>query len=129
MKECLANAEVVISGLCNIYTHYITTYEEYQVCILENTSKKHKKGMVFTVHGAPRYISDPKKYASVFFLYPHRSSDMRALPLFLTHTLSRLYIQLYRGLAKAIPHVTLRCLTVICVLNPLSLMKTNFLIK
>lgn len=25
------NTEVVIAGLCNIYTHYITTYEEYQV--------------------------------------------------------------------------------------------------
>ena len=26
-----SNAEVVVAGLCNIYTHYITTYEEYQV--------------------------------------------------------------------------------------------------
>lgn len=25
------NTEVVVAGLCNIYTHYITTYEEYQV--------------------------------------------------------------------------------------------------
>lgn len=23
--------DVVIAGLCNVYTHYITTYEEYQV--------------------------------------------------------------------------------------------------
>ncbi|KAG5262835.1 hypothetical protein AALO_G00279430 [Alosa alosa] len=26
-----SNTEVIIAGLCNIYTHYITTYEEYQV--------------------------------------------------------------------------------------------------
>uniref|UniRef100_A0A672R5G7 Neutral ceramidase n=1 Tax=Sinocyclocheilus grahami TaxID=75366 RepID=A0A672R5G7_SINGR len=31
VKESFANAEVVVAGLCNIYTHYITTYEEYQV--------------------------------------------------------------------------------------------------
>ncbi len=37
VKETFANAEVVVAGLCNIYTHYITTYEEYQVCMLENT--------------------------------------------------------------------------------------------
>ncbi len=37
VKESFANAEVVVAGLCNIYTHYITTYEEYQVCMLENT--------------------------------------------------------------------------------------------
>ncbi|KAB1271338.1 Neutral ceramidase [Camelus dromedarius] len=27
----MPNMTVVISGLCNVYTHYITTYEEYQV--------------------------------------------------------------------------------------------------
>ncbi|XP_006926093.1 neutral ceramidase [Pteropus alecto] len=27
----MKNMTVVISGLCNVYTHYITTYEEYQV--------------------------------------------------------------------------------------------------
>lgn len=27
----MQNMTVVISGLCNVYTHYITTYEEYQV--------------------------------------------------------------------------------------------------
>lgn len=27
----MLNMTVVISGLCNVYTHYITTYEEYQV--------------------------------------------------------------------------------------------------
>lgn len=51
---------VVISGLCNVYTHYIATYEEYQVQRYEAAS---------TIYGP--------------------------------HTLSA-YIQLYRGLAKAI---------------------------
>lgn len=32
------NTEVVIAGLSNAYTHYITTYEEYQV-FMENLSK------------------------------------------------------------------------------------------
>lgn len=27
----MKNVTVVISGLCNVYTHYIATYEEYQV--------------------------------------------------------------------------------------------------
>lgn len=27
------NSEVVIAGLSNVYTHYITTYEEYQVFV------------------------------------------------------------------------------------------------
>ncbi|KFP14884.1 Neutral ceramidase, partial [Egretta garzetta] len=52
--------DVVIAGLCNVYTHYITTYEEYQVQRYEAAS---------TIYGP--------------------------------HTLSA-YIQLYRGLAKAI---------------------------
>ncbi|TRZ18186.1 hypothetical protein HGM15179_008939 [Zosterops borbonicus] len=51
---------VVIAGLCNVYTHYIATYEEYQVQRYEAAS---------TIYGP--------------------------------HTLSA-YIQLYRGLAKAI---------------------------
>ncbi|NWR43650.1 ASAH2 ceramidase, partial [Regulus satrapa] len=51
---------VVIAGLCNVYTHYITTYEEYQAQRYEAAS---------TIYGP--------------------------------HTLSA-YIQLYRGLAKAI---------------------------
>ncbi|NXS32344.1 ASAH2 ceramidase, partial [Pomatostomus ruficeps] len=51
---------VVIAGLCNVYTHYITTYEEYQVQRYEAAS---------TIYGP--------------------------------HTLSA-YIQLFRGLAKAI---------------------------
>ncbi|XP_018616424.1 neutral ceramidase [Scleropages formosus] len=59
-QDSFANAEVVIAGLSNIYTHYITTYEEYQVQRYEGAS---------TIYGP--------------------------------HTLSA-YIQLYRGLAKAI---------------------------
>ncbi|XP_057885406.1 putative neutral ceramidase C [Melospiza georgiana] len=51
---------VVIAGLCNVYTHYIATYEEYQLQRYEAAS---------TIYGP--------------------------------HTLSA-YIQLYRGLAKAI---------------------------
>ncbi|KAM9232993.1 putative neutral ceramidase C [Leptosomus discolor] len=52
--------DVVIAGLCNVYTHYIATYEEYQVQRYEAAS---------TIYGP--------------------------------HTLSA-YIQLYRGLARAI---------------------------
>ncbi|NXS64159.1 ASAH2 ceramidase, partial [Brachypteracias leptosomus] len=52
--------DVVIAGLCNVYTHYITTYEEYQAQRYEAAS---------TIYGP--------------------------------HTLSA-YIQLYRGLARAI---------------------------
>ncbi|KAG5855430.1 hypothetical protein ANANG_G00048980 [Anguilla anguilla] len=55
-----ANTEVVIAGLCNVYTHYITTYEEYQIQRYEAAS---------TIYGP--------------------------------HTLSA-YVQLYRGLARAI---------------------------
>ncbi|KAJ8264394.1 hypothetical protein GJAV_G00148650 [Gymnothorax javanicus] len=59
-----ANTEVVIAGLCNIYTHYITTYEEYQIQRYEAAS---------TIYGP--------------------------------HTLSA-YMQLYRGLARAIAEGT-----------------------
>ncbi|OPJ79500.1 hypothetical protein AV530_001626 [Patagioenas fasciata monilis] len=52
--------DVVIAGLCNVYTHYIATYEEYQAQRYEAAS---------TIYGP--------------------------------HTLSA-YIQLYRGLARAI---------------------------
>ncbi|NXI72574.1 ASAH2 ceramidase, partial [Anseranas semipalmata] len=55
-----AGMDVVIAGLCNVYTHYITTYEEYQAQRYEAAS---------TIYGP--------------------------------HTLSA-YIQLYRGLARAI---------------------------
>uniref|UniRef100_A0A8B9K200 Neutral ceramidase n=1 Tax=Astyanax mexicanus TaxID=7994 RepID=A0A8B9K200_ASTMX len=30
-QNAFTNPEVVVAGLCNVYTHYITTYEEYQV--------------------------------------------------------------------------------------------------
>ncbi|XP_061857514.1 putative neutral ceramidase C isoform X2 [Colius striatus] len=56
----MARMDVVIAGLCNVYTHYIATYEEYQVQRYEAAS---------TIYGP--------------------------------HTLSA-YIQLYRGLARAI---------------------------
>ncbi|XP_054238265.1 putative neutral ceramidase C [Indicator indicator] len=55
-----AGMDVVIAGLCNVYTHYITTYEEYQAQRYEAAS---------TIYGP--------------------------------HTLAA-YIQLYRGLARAI---------------------------
>ncbi|NWH82649.1 ASAH2 ceramidase, partial [Piaya cayana] len=58
--------DVVIAGLCNVYTHYITTYEEYQVQRYEAAS---------TIYGP--------------------------------HTLSA-YIQLYRGLARAIAMNTIQ---------------------
>ncbi|XP_004701423.1 neutral ceramidase [Echinops telfairi] len=56
----MQNMTVVASGLCNVYTHYIATYEEYQVQRYEAAS---------TIYGP--------------------------------HTLSA-YIQLFKGLAKAI---------------------------
>uniref|UniRef100_A0A8B9RB82 Neutral ceramidase n=1 Tax=Astyanax mexicanus TaxID=7994 RepID=A0A8B9RB82_ASTMX len=37
-NAAFTNSEVVITGLCNIYTHYITTYEEYQVQRYEGAS-------------------------------------------------------------------------------------------
>ncbi|XP_054030750.1 neutral ceramidase isoform X2 [Dryobates pubescens] len=55
-----AEMDIVIAGLCNVYTHYITTYEEYQAQRYEAAS---------TIYGP--------------------------------HTLAA-YIQLYRGLARAI---------------------------
>nr|XP_027805056.1 neutral ceramidase [Marmota flaviventris] len=56
----MKNMTIIISGLCNVYSHYITTYEEYQAQRYEAAS---------TIYGP--------------------------------HTLSA-YIQLFRGLAKAI---------------------------
>ncbi|XP_057164540.1 neutral ceramidase isoform X2 [Ursus arctos] len=56
----MQNMTIIISGLCNVYTHYITTFEEYQAQRYEAAS---------TIYGP--------------------------------HTLSA-YIQLFRGLAKAI---------------------------
>ncbi|KAK2530791.1 hypothetical protein Q9233_006010 [Columba guinea] len=60
--------DVVIAGLCNVYTHYIATYEEYQAQRYEAAS---------TIYGP--------------------------------HTLSA-YIQLYRGLARAIATNTVQYL-------------------
>ncbi|XP_058263208.1 neutral ceramidase [Hemibagrus wyckioides] len=37
-NNAFTNPEVIITGLCNIYTHYITTYEEYQVQRYEGAS-------------------------------------------------------------------------------------------
>ncbi|XP_053495958.1 neutral ceramidase [Ictalurus furcatus] len=37
-KKAFTNTEVVVTGLCNTYTHYITTYEEYQVQRYEGAS-------------------------------------------------------------------------------------------
>ncbi|NXH21027.1 ASAH2 ceramidase, partial [Bucco capensis] len=58
--------DVVIAGLCNVYTHYITTFEEYQAQRYEAAS---------TIYGP--------------------------------HTLSA-YLQLYRGLAKAVAMDTIQ---------------------
>ncbi|KAF3823916.1 hypothetical protein GH733_006920 [Mirounga leonina] len=63
----MQNMTIVISGLCNVYTHYITTFEEYQAQRYEAAS---------TIYGP--------------------------------HTLSA-YIQLFRGLAKAIATVIETC--------------------
>uniref|UniRef100_A0A8C5VXE0 Neutral ceramidase n=1 Tax=Microcebus murinus TaxID=30608 RepID=A0A8C5VXE0_MICMU len=66
----MQNMTVVIAGLCNVYTHYIATYEEYQVQRYEAAS---------TIYGP--------------------------------HTLSA-YIQLFRGLAKAIATDTVANLSI-----------------
>uniref|UniRef100_A0A671RJL9 Neutral ceramidase n=1 Tax=Sinocyclocheilus anshuiensis TaxID=1608454 RepID=A0A671RJL9_9TELE len=50
VKESFANAEVVVAGLCNIYTHYITTYEEYQIQRYEGAST------IFGPHTLSAYI-------------------------------------------------------------------------
>lgn len=45
-----SNTEVVVAGLCNIYTHYITTYEEYQIQRYEGAST------IFGPHTLSAYI-------------------------------------------------------------------------
>ncbi|XP_056326144.1 neutral ceramidase [Danio aesculapii] len=50
VKEPFTNAEVVVAGLCNIYTHYITTYEEYQIQRYEGAST------IFGPHTLSAYI-------------------------------------------------------------------------
>ncbi|XP_042313302.1 neutral ceramidase [Sceloporus undulatus] len=76
---------VILSGLCNIYTHYITTYEEYQVQRYEGAS---------TIYGP--------------------------------HTLSA-YIQLFRGLAKAVAEGTVRDLPKIPAPPIFNVTNLNFL--
>ncbi|KAI7797248.1 neutral ceramidase, partial [Triplophysa rosa] len=44
------NTEVVVAGLCNTYTHYITTYEEYQIQRYEGAST------IFGPHTLSAYI-------------------------------------------------------------------------
>ncbi|XP_066548984.1 neutral ceramidase [Amia ocellicauda] len=44
------NQEVVIAGLCNVYTHYITTYEEYQIQRYEGAST------IYGPHSLSAYI-------------------------------------------------------------------------
>lgn len=46
----LGQVEVVIAGLCNIYTHYITTYEEYQIQRYEAASN------IYGPHSLSAYI-------------------------------------------------------------------------
>ncbi|XP_006630538.1 neutral ceramidase [Lepisosteus oculatus] len=46
----LKNMEVVIAGLCNVYTHYITTYEEYQIQRYEGASN------IYGPHSLSAYI-------------------------------------------------------------------------
>ncbi|XP_051522645.1 neutral ceramidase-like [Myxocyprinus asiaticus] len=50
MHGAFTNAEVVVAGLCNIYTHYITTYEEYQIQRYEGAST------IFGPHTLSAYI-------------------------------------------------------------------------
>ncbi|XP_048407238.1 neutral ceramidase isoform X2 [Stegostoma tigrinum] len=53
----LKNVDVVISGLCNVYTHYITTYEEYQVQRYEAAST------IYGPHTLSAYIQQFKGLA------------------------------------------------------------------
>ncbi|XP_041118240.1 neutral ceramidase isoform X2 [Polyodon spathula] len=49
-RGSLGQMEVVIAGLCNIYTHYITTYEEYQIQRYEAASN------IYGPHSLSAYI-------------------------------------------------------------------------
>ncbi|XP_048464909.1 neutral ceramidase [Rhincodon typus] len=53
----LKNVDVVVSGLCNVYTHYITTYEEYQVQRYEAAST------IYGPHTLSAYIQQFKGLA------------------------------------------------------------------
>ena len=71
------DTKVVIAGLSNTYTHYITTYEEYQVLTLPESCLFHVSIV--------RHIISTK--TAVF--PSNRSSDMKELLLYLAPTLWR----------------------------------------
>ena len=57
VKETLTDLkEVIIAGLCNTYSDYITTYEEYQVG-LEKTQEFYKAGVSTVVN---KLLADSK---------------------------------------------------------------------
>lgn len=87
------DVEVVIAGLSNVYTHYITTFEEYQV------------------HTAMTYQSVIHRDANST-MWPVTFQVQRyegASTIFGPHTLSA-YLQKYRGLARAIAQAGLTLL-------------------
>ncbi|KAM4526371.1 neutral ceramidase [Fundulus diaphanus] len=55
--DTFSNTEVVIAGLSNVYTHYITTYEEYQVQRYEGAST------IYGPHTLTAYLSKYRKLA------------------------------------------------------------------
>ncbi|XP_030631323.1 neutral ceramidase [Chanos chanos] len=55
-SSAFQNTEVVIAGLCNVYTHYITTFEEYQIQRYEGAST------IFGPHTLSAYI---QKYSGL----------------------------------------------------------------
>ncbi|KAH0623596.1 hypothetical protein JD844_006519 [Phrynosoma platyrhinos] len=101
---------VVLSGLCNIYTHYITTYEEYQVCKLTALSQR-----LFLMSNP--FLTSVQRYEA-------------ASTIFGPHTLSA-YIQLFRGLAKAIAEVIKRyfCCTENLLQRVFQLRAANFTLE
>ncbi|EPQ13769.1 Neutral ceramidase [Myotis brandtii] len=88
----MQNMTVVISGLCNVYTHYIATYEEYQVQRYEAAST------IYGPHTLSAYIQLYRGLAKAIATVQRYEA---ASTIYGPHTLSA-YIQLYRGLAKAI---------------------------
>ncbi|XP_021180462.2 neutral ceramidase isoform X1 [Fundulus heteroclitus] len=55
--DTFSNTEVVIAGLSNVYTHYITTYEEYQVQRYEGAST------IYGPHTLTAYLSKYRQLA------------------------------------------------------------------
>uniref|UniRef100_A0A3Q2TM12 Neutral ceramidase n=1 Tax=Fundulus heteroclitus TaxID=8078 RepID=A0A3Q2TM12_FUNHE len=55
--DTFSNTEVVIAGLSNVYTHYITTYEEYQVQRYEGAST------IYGPHTLTAYLSKYRELA------------------------------------------------------------------